>query len=131
MRYLRSLFSWRNGVTRIRARSRAFASGRPRRERGRTAADRLWELLRTRGLRALDFKRQHPLGPFVVEFICLEQALVIEIERSRSAAHAATRRVLLERLGYRVLRVTENEVFDDLKDVRRAITRKLRLPGRS
>ncbi len=89
------------------------------------ATDRLWALLKTRGLRELGFKRQHPLGPFVVEFVCLEQALVIEIERSSSEPNDATRRALIERLGYRVLRLAESEVLTDLKAVRRAITLRL------
>lgn len=125
VRYLRSLFSRRSGDAPGRGRTRAVAYGRPRRERSRAATDRLWGLLRTRELRGHGFRRQHPLGPFVVEFVCLEQALVIEIERSRSAPHAATRRALLERLGYRVLLIAESEVLNDLKAVRRAIVGRL------
>jgi len=125
VRYLRSLFSRRSGDAPGRGHARAVAYGRPRRQWSRAATDRLWGLLRTRELRGYCFKRQHPLGPFVVEFVCLEQALVIEIERPRSAPHAATRRALLERLGYRVLWIAEGEVLNDLKAVRRAIEGRL------
>jgi very-short-patch-repair endonuclease len=116
VRYLRSLFSRR--AVRGRPRSRV------RRGHGE-AADRLWELLRSRELREWRFRRQHPLGPFVVDFVCIEQALVIELKAERSTPRDEARGLFLERLGYRVLRLADHEVLGDLKAVRLAITRRL------
>ena len=60
---------------------------RPQRYRARqlrrdsTAAEvALWELLRARRLDGAKFRRQEPLGPFVVDFVCLEARLVIEAD---------------------------------------------------
>jgi very-short-patch-repair endonuclease len=76
-------------------------------------------------LRGWRFRRQHPLGPFVVDFVCIEQALVIELANVRSGEHDDGRRAFLERLGFRVLRFAESDVLGDLRAVRRAIAQRL------
>ena len=79
----------------------------------------LWSRLRRRqlGVRVL---RQHPVGPFVVDFACPERRLVIEVDgRShdgRAAADAA-REAVLRRAGYRVLRLPNDDVLRDLDGV--------------
>ena len=40
----------------------------------------LWQLLRDRQLGGYKFRRQHPIGPFFVDFVCLEKELVIEVD---------------------------------------------------
>lgn len=76
----------------------------------------LWSRLRRRalGVRVL---RQHPVGPYVVDFFCPEARLAIEVDgRShdgRGAADAA-RTAALERLGLAVVRVTNDDVLRDL-----------------
>ena len=40
----------------------------------------LWNILRTRQLCGLKFRRQHPIGPYVVDFACVEKHLVVEID---------------------------------------------------
>ena len=45
-----------------------------------TDAERwLWQHLRNRGLSGYKFRRQHPIGPFVVDFACIEKGVVIEL----------------------------------------------------
>ena len=41
---------------------------------------RLWSRLRARQLQGLKFRRQHGIGPYIVDFYCLEQSLVIEVD---------------------------------------------------
>ena len=49
--------------------------------RGETPAERtLWTLLRGRAVGGAKFRRQHPLGPFIVDFFCVEAALVLEAD---------------------------------------------------
>jgi very-short-patch-repair endonuclease len=85
----------------------------------------LWEALRNRRLDGLKFRRQHPVGPFVLDCCCIERRLGIELD---GAAHAgqkardAERSRLLATAGYRVLRFRNDAVRDDLKGVLATIT---------
>lgn len=84
----------------------------------------LWGQLRDRRLGGLKFRRQHPLGPYVVDFCCAGRALVVEVDGSghldREAADAA-RTDWLEQQGYRVLRVWNHEVRRAMPVVLQAI----------
>jgi very-short-patch-repair endonuclease len=100
-------------------------SGQPASRRRAEAIDCLRALLRSRDFRDWRFRRQHPLGPFVVDFVCIEQALVIEVTTASCGALPDDRRILLERLGYRVLRFSAGEVLGNLRAVRRAIAGRL------
>jgi very-short-patch-repair endonuclease len=51
----------------------------------------LWELLRRRQQWGLRFRRQHPIGPFVVDFVCLERRLIVEVD---GAVHEHPSRVV-------------------------------------
>ena len=44
------------------------------------AEAKLWQLLRDRRLKRAKFRRQHPLGPYMVDFVCLEVGLVVELD---------------------------------------------------
>jgi very-short-patch-repair endonuclease len=98
--------------------------------RGMTDAERLlWRHLRRRQVEGLKFRRQHPLGCFIVDFVCIEAALVIEIDGGQHGerlAQDAARTAWLNRQGYRVLRFWNNEVLDNIDAVRQAIWSELR-----
>jgi very-short-patch-repair endonuclease len=49
------------------------------------AESKLWTRLRGRQLVALKFRRQHPLGPFIVDFCCVERGLAIELDGGQHA----------------------------------------------
>ena len=90
------------------------------------AERRLWSALRGRQLHGLRFRRQHPIGPYIADFICLEKRLVVEVDGSQHAepaqiAHDTRRTNWLQREGYRVLRVWTNEVFENLDGVAKTI----------
>ena len=74
----------------------------------------MWQRLRDRQLSGLKFRRQHPIGPFIVDLACVERKLVVEIDGGQ---HAVTeegdlrRTDYLEREGWRVLRFWNNEVL--------------------
>ena len=80
----------------------------------------LWSRLRDRRLGGLKFRRQRPIGPYVVDFVCLDHALVVELD---GAPHELTykrdaiRDALLETSGYRVLRFPNDEVRKNLDGV--------------
>jgi adenine-specific DNA-methyltransferase len=68
------------------------------------------------------FRRQHPVGSFIVDFISLEAKLVVEIDGGQHDRDAdrladARRTQYLEECGFRVLRFWNNEVLSDTDSV--------------
>lgn len=91
----------------------------------------LWSRLRNRRLGGYKFRRQHPIGRYVVDFVCIEQRLVIEVDGGQHAAEGAEdarRTAWLETRGFRVLRFWNNEVLANLKAVLTAIELACPLP---
>jgi very-short-patch-repair endonuclease len=77
----------------------------------------LWLALRDRRLGGLKFARQQPLGPYYADFVCRERRLIIEVDGGQHADSASDRRrdAYLNTLGYRVVRVWNNEVLGNLE----------------
>ena len=96
-----------------------------------TEAERaLWRGLRQRGLERFRFRRQHPLLGFVADFVCLEGALVIEVDGATHSTEAEIasdlrRESVLKQNGFAVLRFTNAEVFENLDGVLETIRLKL------
>ena len=90
-----------------------------------TDAERaLWTRLRNRQLTSLKFRRQVPIGPYIVDFVCFEEKLVIEIDGGQHAENTEAdliRTQWLENEGYRVIRFWNNEVLGNTVGVLRAI----------
>ena len=86
-----------------------------------TAAEtKLWAILRNRQLDNLKFRRQQPIGRFIVDFYCSEAKIVIEIDGDshiRQEEYDNKRTQWLEDEGYRVIRFTNDEVFSNLENV--------------
>lgn len=79
----------------------------------------LWQSLR-RGALGVHFRRQHVIDRFIVDFLCVEAALVIEVDGPIHELQAAEDKVREDRLraaGYRVLRFFNAEVERDLPRV--------------
>ena len=81
----------------------------------------LWfNALKTRKMYGYQFNRQHPIGEYIVDFICRKLNLIIEIDGSShlsKSVHDRTRQNFLEGLGYVVLRFSEAEVVYRLDEV--------------
>jgi very-short-patch-repair endonuclease len=90
------------------------------------AEARLWYHLRAHRFMGLKFKRQKPIGRYIVDFVCLEQMLVIELDGGQHLEQADRDRerdeYLAER-GYRVLRFWNHQVLGELE----AILERIRL----
>jgi very-short-patch-repair endonuclease len=85
-----------------------------------TIAERkLWKYLRSRGLSGFKFVRQEPIGPYVVDFVCREKRLVIEVDGGQHATDKrdAIRDRWLADHRYRVLRFWNNEVLGNIEGV--------------
>ena len=95
-----------------------------------TEAERcLWRHLRLRQLGAYRFRRQQPLGPYIVDFVCLEKRLIVELDggqHSDQTAEDAERTAWLAAQGFHVLRFWNHEVLRDIEAVKAAILQVLR-----
>lgn len=79
---------------------------------------KVWSVLRARGLKGWKFRRQVPVGPFIVDFLCAEKRLVIEIDgdsHDTQIAYDKRREAYLHAAGYRVLRLTNEQVTHELE----------------
>ena len=90
-----------------------------------TEAERsLWKHLRLRQLEGHKFRRQQPLGRYVVDFVCLEKRLIVELDGGQHAGEFdsdATRTAWLEARGFRVLRFWNHDVLRDTEAVKEVI----------
>ena len=95
-----------------------------------TPAERaLWARLRNRQIQGLKFRRQHPLGRFVVDFCCPAERLVVEVDgevHEDQEDEDEARTAVLESYGYRVLRFPNQAVIQDIEGVLKAIARAIR-----
>jgi very-short-patch-repair endonuclease len=87
---------------------------------------RLWSRLRRKQLEGLRFRRQHPLGPFVVDFFCAETKLIVEVDGGQHANDGEARTRWLEARDYRVIRFWNNDVLANTEGVLRTILDALR-----
>jgi very-short-patch-repair endonuclease len=90
-----------------------------------TDAERvLWRHLRNRGLGGRKFRRQYLVGPYIVDFICPEKNVVIEVDGGQHADNEeldSQRSAYLNKMGYRVVRFWNNEVLQETEAVLEAI----------
>ncbi len=94
---------------------------------------RLWYHLRAHRFMGLKFKRQKPMGRYIVDFVCLERRLIIELDGGQHAdreAYDQHRDAWLRSQGYTVLRFWNNDVMQQLEGVLEQIGRTLS-PGPS
>ncbi len=91
--------------------------------RNTTEAERkLWYHLRRRGLNGFRFVRQVPIGPFIVDFLCRERRLIIEVDgathgEEQEIAHDLRRTLALRRNGFAVYRVDNGDVYENIEGV--------------
>ncbi len=90
------------------------------------AEKRLWAKLRRGQLNDYHFRRQHPVGPYIVDFFCFEAGLVIELDGGQHyepevMAYDKKRTEYLNAEGLTVIRFDNYEVFEDMDAVLRVI----------
>ena len=91
----------------------------------------LWRHLRFRQIAGHKFRRQRPIGPYIVDFVCLEKKVVIEVDGGQHAQTQTlddTRDKWLRSQGYVVLRFWNNEVLSNLDGVLQVIDSSLKSP---
>jgi very-short-patch-repair endonuclease len=90
-----------------------------------TDAERLlWKYLQAKRLNGLKFRRQEPIGTFIVDFVCFEKSLIVEVDGGqhvREKAKDEERTKWLEDQSFKVLRFWNNDVMKNVEGVLRVI----------
>ena len=96
-----------------------------------TAAERkLWNRIRREQIDGFRFRRQVVLGPFIVDFACLEARLILEVDGATHStetelARDTARTVRLSAMGFAILRFANDDVFREIDGVVETIRLKL------
>jgi very-short-patch-repair endonuclease/DNA-binding MarR family transcriptional regulator len=94
---------------------------------GSEAERALWSALRDRQLGGHEFRRRYPIGPYIVDFCCVEQKLIVEVEGRKDAPDDEQRRIaFLEDAGYRLLFLWDSDVLENMDAVLLTIAEELR-----
>ena len=89
----------------------------------------IWTALRGARLQGFKFKRQQPIGVYIIDFVCFEYSLIIEIDGGQhgdKTSKGHERSNWLQSQGFRILRFWNNEVIERKDDVLESIIRALR-----
>jgi len=94
----------------------------------------LWKLLRNSNIKNYKFKRQYPIGDYIVDFICKEKLLIIELDggqhnQQKNIVSDDIRTKYLESRGFKVLRFWNNDVDKNIEGVYEVILRHLGVKG--
>ena len=93
--------------------------------KSQTQAERaLWSVLRNHRLGGHRFRRQHPVGHYIVDFVCLENRLVVELDGGQhleSVDYDGARTAYLENCGFSIVRFWNNQVLNEMTGVNEAI----------
>src|SRR3989338_2634466 len=88
------------------------------------AEKKIWNHLRDRRFLGYKFRRQHPIGTYIVDFCCTEEKLIVELDGSQHLQQQfedEKRRSELSKLGYRLLRFWDHDVLKDSQSILEAI----------
>jgi very-short-patch-repair endonuclease len=88
------------------------------------AESKLWAYLRGNKLNGISFRRQHAIGPYIVDFCAIKTKIIIELDGSQhleQEGYDAERTKYLEARGYKVLRFWNNDVLNNMDGVMSAI----------
>jgi very-short-patch-repair endonuclease len=93
------------------------------------AEQRLWTILRAKRLSGYKFKRQQPVGSFIVDFVSIRHRLIIEADGGQHSSEVdAGRDAYLKAQGYRILRFWNNDILTNEEGVALTIHNALNAP---
>ncbi len=104
----------------IQTKNKTRANARQLRRDQTLAETKLWLALRSHQLENIHFRRQHPIGNYIVDFCAPQAKLIIELDGSQhleQQEYDAERTEFLESKGYRVLRFWNRDVLNNLDGV--------------
>lgn len=101
--------------------------------RNQTDAEKImWRKLRAKQLQSLKFRRQQPIGKFIVDFVCFEKKLIIELDGSQHSENKEldeSRDDWLLTQGYTVVRFWNNDVLKNIDGVMHSIQSIIQSPS--
>ena|SRR3990167_8391281 len=80
----------------------------------------MWRILRAKRLHKYKFKRQFIIKPYIVDFVCLEKKLIVELDgeyHKNTKSYDKKRTTFLEENGYQVLRFWNKDLFNRGEEV--------------
>jgi very-short-patch-repair endonuclease len=92
----------------------------------------LWHQLRNRGLLGEKFRRQHIISPYIVDFVCFEKKLIVELDGGQHAerqAYDESRTSFLNSQGFRAVRFWNTDVLMNMEGVLQVMSELLRSPS--
>jgi very-short-patch-repair endonuclease len=95
------------------------------------AEQKLWQHIRSRQLMGFKFRRQAPIGKYIVDFVCFEQQLVVELDGGQHAVNLDYDRLRsewLESQGFKVIRFWNHDVMSNIVGVKEVIALNLTTP---
>ncbi len=99
---------------------RAISRARRLRQSSTPAELILWKHLRSRRFADFKFRRQRPIGPFTIDFVCLGLQIILELDGESHLSKLEKdqeRDEYLRQRGFRVLRYWNNQIYDELESV--------------
>ena len=86
------------------------------------AEHRLWYFLRNKQLDGYRFRRQHPIAPYIADFACVRESLIIEVDgathgEADEMAYDAARTEFLLSQGWKIVRYGNEEIYKNVDDV--------------
>ncbi|MCX6761671.1 MAG: DUF559 domain-containing protein, partial [Candidatus Moranbacteria bacterium] len=105
---------------RIKLTAKALQRSRKLRKEATPQEIILWSRIKNRQFKNLKFKRQNQVGTYIVDFICEEKKLIIELDgwqHSEQESYDTERTEYLERQGYKVIRIWNGEINSNLTGV--------------
>ena len=90
----------------------------------------LWQFLRKKNINGLKFRRQYPIGKYIVDFICNEKRLIIEIDggqhnENQNIVYDKERTKYLETKGFKVIRFWNLDIENNIEGVYQEILKHL------
>ena len=111
-----------NSKTTLRQKAKALRNNMTQAEK------KLWTDLRRRRLLGCKFRRQQPLGPYIVDFVCLSEQLIVALDggqHARDLTYDKRRDRWLIEQGFTVLRFWNSDVFENIAGVLQRIADEL------
>ena len=109
-----------------------ISKARELRKNPTNAEQALWKHLRMRQIGGYKFRRQQPIGPYIVDFVSFEREVIIEVDggqHSQQTEYDAERTAWLNAQGYRVLRFWNNQILEEVEAVKAGILKVLKVRG--
>lgn len=105
---------------RLRVKQQSTNHARKLRTNLTLAEQRLWNALRAKQLQGHRFRRQHPIGPYIADFACIEKMLIIELDggqHQEQIQYDENRTAFMQTQGWTVIRFWNNDVLQNFDGV--------------